>query len=306
MKAKQLSEVRDIVNSAKFRSWFDTLVKARLAAREAQLRHEELLTQIHLMEFRAELAQRNATDTLYRAAGHEDAAAAIQAESSDLENKSLNLVGEYERQRALCTELWGAMGAAETPDRAPDARARKLREEYERETAKKNRMWEEVENLWAMSLEKNLAVVENKAKGKRVRRESETLFANAEKANASAQALKSDGERSAREREKADEAVLALMSGAAAEFDAIVHEDFLYWSQRENNKAVYVSPLFNDSSNYNLELNACRIYQCSSERGVDFLEPIVETAVRGSRVDTRLDDFFVKGRAQAGTSSQNG
>lgn len=295
MKAKQLSEVRETVNSEKFRAWFDALGKARLAAREAQLRHEELLTQIHLMEFRAELAQRNATDTLYRAAAHEDAAEQMQAEASELENKSLELVGEFEKQRSLCTELWGAVGAAEQSEKN-ESRIKRLREEYERETAKKNRMWEEVETMWSMSLEKNLAVVENKAKAKRVRRESETLFAAAEKAKASANALKSDGEKGAREREAAESAVRDLMSRAGNEFDAIVHEDFLYWPQRENNKQVYVSPLFSDSQNYNLELQACCIYQCSSERGVDFLEPIVD-GKGGGAADTRLDDFFLKGRA---------
>ena len=79
MKARQLSEVREVLNSEPFRSWFDALGKARMAAREATLRPEELLTQVHLMEFRAELAQKNATDTLYRAGAYEDAAAAAQA-----------------------------------------------------------------------------------------------------------------------------------------------------------------------------------------------------------------------------------
>lgn len=303
MKSKQLSEVREIVNSERFRSWFDALGKARMAAREAALRHEELLTQVHLMEFRAELAQKNATDTLYKAGGYEDAASASQAEATDLENKSLELVGEFEDQRKLCSELWAAMTAAEeqaggTKDRASEARLKKAREEYERETAKKNRMWEDVESMWSASLEKNLAVVENRAKGRRVRRESEGLFANAEKSAKSAHALKTESEQTARDQEKAEEAVRDLMGKARSTFDAIVHEDFLYWPVRENNKTVFVTPLFSDNLSYNIELKACAIYQCSRERGVEFMEPVVEQH-KATRVDTRLDDFFLRGRPVA-------
>lgn len=300
MKAKQLSEVREMVNSERFRSWFDSLGKARVAAREAVLRHEELLTQVHLMEFRAELAQKNATDTLYKAGAYEDTAAAAQAEATDLENKSMELVGEFEDQRKLCSELWAAMTAAETApstikDRAAETRLKKTREEYERETAKKNRMWEDVEAMWSASLEKNLAVVENRVKGKKVRRESEFLFVNAEKSARSAASLKSESDSTARDRENAEEAVKELMGRARSTFDAIVHEDFLYWSVRENNKMVFVTPLFSDSQSYNIELRSCSLYQCSRDRGVEFLEPVVETA-KVLKADTRLDDFFLMGR----------
>lgn len=304
MKARQLSEVRETVNSERFRSWFDALGKARVAAREASFRHDELLTQVHLMEFRSELAQKNASDTLYRAGGYEDAASGAQAEATDLENKSLELLGEFEDQRKLCTDLWAQMSAMEQdhegkqPDRQTESRLRKLRDEYERETAKKNRMWEDVEALWGASLEKNLAVVENRVKSQRVKRESEVLFATAEKSAKSASALKTESEETARQQERAEAAVRELMGRARDAFDAIVHEDFLYWPQRENNKMAWLTPLFSDNVNYNIEMKACSIYQCSRERGVAFLEPVMG-APKSGRVDTRLDDFFLKGRPAA-------
>jgi hypothetical protein len=303
VKAKQLAEVREVVNSEDFRSWFDALGKARMHARETQLRNEELLTQVHLMEFRSEMAQKNATDTLYRAASYDDAAAEVQAEATDLENKSLELVGEFERQRGVCSDLWSNMSAVEQQldqnpgGRSADARLRRLREDYERETVKKNRLWEDVEGLWGMSLEKNLAVVENQAKSRRVRKESEVLFAAAELSKYSALALKQESEAAAREQERAQAAVKQMMAKARSHFETIVHEDFLYWPQRDNNKRVFVTPLFNDSTNYNIELKACAVYQCNRDRGVAFLEPVVEVP-RTARVDTRLDDFFLKGRPQ--------
>ena len=64
---------------------------------------------------------------------------------------------------------------------------------------------------------------------------------------------------------------------------------------------VYLTPLFSDSSNFNLELKACAIYQCGRTRGVEFLEPVV-SVVKPDGTDTRLDDFFLKGRPVAAAS----
>lgn len=301
MKARQLSEAKEILNSERFRTWFDALGKARIRLREAVLRHEELLTQVHMMEFRAELKQKNATDTLYNAGESEDSAAGAQAEATALENKSLELVGEFERQRALCSELWASMSAQEGEseqhsDRASD-KLRRAREEYERETARKNRLWEDVEALWSTSLEKNLAVVELRMKAARTRKESEVLFGDADKSARAAAAIKHESEQMAREREEADAGVRELMARARNSFDAIVHEEFMYWPQQENNKMVWVCPLFSDQQTYNIELKACQVYQASRQRGVAFLEPVVE--VPQQRQDTRLEDFFLKGRHAA-------
>ncbi|MEW5853879.1 MAG: hypothetical protein AB2A00_34210 [Myxococcota bacterium] len=300
MKAKQLPEVREIVNSELFRSWFDALTKARLAAREASLRHDEVLTQVHLMEFRAELAQKKAMDALYRSGDYENASAQMQAEASELENKSLEVVGQFEKQRVMCTELWVALTKAEEQN---DPRAKRIKDDYERETAKKTLLWEEVESLWAASLAKNLAMIENRAKGKRVRKESEQLFANAEQGSRSAAALKAETQESARALEQAEEAVRDLMNKGRTQFDAVVHEDFLYWAAREN-KLVYVVPLFSDSEHYNIELTACTVYQCERTRGVEFLEPVMEPQ-KATRVDTRLDDFFLKDRPKVKREKQD-
>ncbi len=299
MKAKQLSEVKDLLNSERFRTWYDGLGKARVRAREAVLRHEELLTQVHLMEFRAELKQKNASDTLYKAGEYEDAASSAEAEATNLENKSLELVGDFERQRGLCSELWAAMSALEqqadgNKDRGLEARLKRSREEYERETARKNRLWEDVEAMWNASLEKSLAYMEQQVKARRVRKESEALFSDADKSTRSASAIKAESDGTAKDREVAETALKELMGTARSSFDAYVHEEFMYWPQQENNKQVWVVPLFSDHASYNLELKACQVYQASRQRGVQFLEPVVET--RQSLEDTRLADFFTKGR----------
>src|SRR3954469_4815498 len=99
MKQKRLTEVRSLIASADFKQWWDQLNAVRDALREAEARYEELLGQCTLMEFRAELSQKNAIDTLYRAGEHEDTAANMLFEATELENKSFKGVGEFEEQR---------------------------------------------------------------------------------------------------------------------------------------------------------------------------------------------------------------
>src|SRR6185436_14523554 len=160
---------------------------------DAAARYEELLAQTTLMEFRAELSQKNAIDTLYRAGEHEDTAANMLFEATDLENKSFKAVGEFEEQRFRASETWYRLGASEKKvDEAKDKKVSdaelraaeraftQVSEEYERENARKLRLWDEVERLWARSAEVNLLVAEERALGKKVRKQAEGLFALAE------------------------------------------------------------------------------------------------------------------------------
>src|SRR5512138_325742 len=113
MKARRLTEVRQLLASPEFKGWWETLVKARQGRDDAQERHEELLSQAMLMDFRAELAQKNAIDTLYRAGELEDTAAKMQAESQALDNASFKVVADFEGQRIHASEVWYRACAAE-------------------------------------------------------------------------------------------------------------------------------------------------------------------------------------------------
>ena len=319
VKAKWLSEVQEILNNESFRSWFEELERVRQDLRWATERYEDLLAQANMAEFRSELAQKNAIDTLYRASEYEDSAARMLAEATDLENRSMENLGAYEEQRMRTSELWFRVEALEHElDEAQragnDARARDLerqlrraREEYERESAKKQRLWDEVEALWSISLEKNLSLFERRMKGKLVRRQAEKLFQKAEEAKKKAEALKADADEVARERERLEEQVNELIDEARERFEAVIHEDFMYWQQRENDKRVWVAPLFSDLNNYNITFQACRVYQCDRSRGVEFLEPIIG-ADKVPQDDPRLDEFFLQGRKRAsgGRSSEGG
>src|SRR5262252_2781558 len=113
MKQKRLAELRTLLTSDDFSQWWKDLTDSRNALADAEASYDELLAQTTLMEFRAELTQKNAIDTLYRAGEHEDTAANMLFEATDLENKSLKGVGEFEEQRFRTSEAWYRLGASE-------------------------------------------------------------------------------------------------------------------------------------------------------------------------------------------------
>ena len=88
MKPKRLSEVRALITDPEFHQWWTELVSARESMKNTQERYNELLAQTTLMEFRAELTQKNAIDTLYRAGESEDQAAGMLHDATELENRS--------------------------------------------------------------------------------------------------------------------------------------------------------------------------------------------------------------------------
>src|SRR3954468_19528291 len=106
MKQKRLNEVRALIASPDFQQWWAQLNASRDALKESETRFEELLGQGTLMEFRAELTQKNAIDTLYRAGEHEDTAANMLFESNELENKSFKGVEDFEEHRIRASDTW--------------------------------------------------------------------------------------------------------------------------------------------------------------------------------------------------------
>ncbi len=193
------------MSTPEFTEWWSQLQSARTAMREALEKYDELLAQVTLMEFRAELTQKNAIDTLYKAGEHEDTAANMLFEATDLENKSFRGVGEFEEQRFRASEAWYRLGASER--KLAEAKERKhadgdtksaeralaeAQAEYERENTRKLKAWDEVERLWARSAEVSLLVAEERALGKKVRKEAEGLFFLAEERKKRAKDLKAD------------------------------------------------------------------------------------------------------------------
>ncbi len=315
MKPKRLSEVRSLLSHPEFLEWWGELVAARQASAAAQERYDELLAQTSLMEFRAELTQKNAIDTLYRAGEAEDGAASMVFEATELENRSFRVIAEFEEQRFKVSDLWYKLGASdkvleesreahvkqptkrtETESKTAERAQRAAAADYERETARKNRLWDEVERIWAKSAEVSLLVAEQRGRGKKVRKEAEALFALAEERKQKSKALRADAD-------KAQEAVAAaqaktkgLLDQAKERFGCAAGADFLYFRQKGNQKLAFCIPLVEDADSYNVEVKPLSIYSVERQRGVSFLEPARDEAPSSEEGDRRFEEYFLTGR----------
>ncbi len=333
MKARRLSEVRQQVASPEFKGWWEALLKVRQARDDARERHDELLSQAMLMDFRAELAQKNAIDTLYRAGELEDSAAKMAAESQELDNASFKVVADFEEQRIRASEIWYRACAAEKQAEllredlvqrrarlaAPSGPAQKkeleaeiaraeaevkrverahvqLQQENERQLSAKNRLWEEVERIWARSMELALLMAERRTQGKKVRVEAERLFKQAEDRKQRAHKLRAEAEEIARERESAESKMAEAMKEACERFGCAQGDEFAYFRQKESPKRAWCVALVEDGQSYNIEVKPTAVYDIDQKRGVEFLEPAVEVRSSDAEGDRRFEDYFLKGR----------
>ena len=315
MKPKRLAEVRTLVAHPEFQQWWAELVSAREAASEAQERYDELLAQTTLMEFRAELTQKNAIDTLYRAGECEDSAASMLFEATELENRSFRVIAEFEEQRFKVSDLWYKLGASdkaleearELHTKQPGKRTEgelKLAEraqnaasaEYERETARKNRLWEEVERIWGKSAEVSLLVAEQRGRGRKVRKEAEGLFALAEQRKQKTKELRAEAEKASAAVAAAQAKTRELLDQARERFGCATGSDFLYFRQKDNQKLAFCIPLVEDHDSYNVEVKPLSIYSVERQRGVSFLEPARADTPSAEEGDKRFEEYFLTGR----------
>src|SRR3954471_5127854 len=168
MRPVRLSEVRKLLSQTDFQDWWEQLRSVLDDLQKAQNRWHQSLRDAAVSELTAELAQKNAIDTLYRAGECEDADATLSSEATDAENAAFQLVSQYEDLRIHVSEAWYRLGALEksveerkeaaaappsgkkaeealrTAMRAQDA----AQEEYERLAARKGEVWERVEATW--------------------------------------------------------------------------------------------------------------------------------------------------------------
>ena len=309
MKPKRLQELKELVASPLFREWWNQVLGARLALADTQARYDELLAQATLMEFRSELTQKNAIDTLYQAGEREDASATLLFEATDLENRSFRQVSDFEEQRIKASDLWYRLGAAERV--LEEAKAKNLTgpelktaernhqaaaHEYERESTRKQRLWEEVERLWTRSTEVGLLVSEERHQGKKVRRDAEGLFALAEERKTRAKELKVEAEGLAKAVDTA-KAQLATTFGKAREnFGCSVGTDFIYFRAKDDSSSAFAVAMTDDRDSYNIEVQALVIYSVDKQKGVSFLEPARPPRGTTDEGDRRIEDYFLKGR----------
>lgn len=320
MQAKNFAEVKELVGSPEFQGWARDLATALAAEDESAQKFDELLTQSTMLDFRAELAQKNAIDTLYKAGECEDAAARLFADATDIENRSFEVVATFEEQRLKVSEIWYRMGAleksvvelrertqalrtqkqegeaavAEASLRKQEREHRQVHADYERETQRKTRLWEEVERMWAQSAELNLMVSEKRLQGRKVRVRAERLFREAEERKVGSKRLRAEADQQSATRGVHRKRVQELLRDARERFGCAVGDEFLYWRQREDKDGAYCVPLIDDAESYNVDVHRLAIYRLHRQRGVEFLEPILQS--EGQATEGRVDAFLLTGR----------
>lgn len=332
LKAHRLAEIKELLASRELQAWWEALEQARAGLQRATEQYDELLTQAMLMDFRAELAQKNAIDTLYRSGEYEDAAASLLADSTELENQSFKSVSDFEELRYRASESWYKLGAAERQlDELRDQLAalatqreksqggarrelesrlsqkeheiklserahRQMHADYEREAARKARIWDEVERIWARSAEMSLTMAEKKMQARKVRREAEQLFAQAEERKQRATALRAQADEAAAAREKASQLAKEVLGQARERFGCAVGDEFLYFRERDQSQRALAVALVADSTTFNIEVKPLGIYSVDRSRGVSFLEPAVESPPSVEEGDRRFEAYFLHDR----------
>src|SRR6266542_3461094 len=240
MRSVRLGELRELLQSPAFGAWWSDWQSAVASVREARVRQEDLLSQSELMALRSELAQRAAVEAFSGSGEAEDDGTRCSAEAQTLENRALELVGEYEEQRFRTSDLWVRLGGAEKtleerraaaagrPKEGQRPRGRGegalrdaerqhqlLGEEYAAADRKRARLWEEVEAAWAASFERSLVGAEHGLVARRIRRDAERLFAEAEERRARAKQLAAEADAAGLELREAEARQAALLGALA-------------------------------------------------------------------------------------------
>lgn len=315
MKPRRLLELRTLLSHPDFQEWWSALSQRRGELVTARARYEELLSQTTLMEFRAELTQKNAIDTLYRAGELEDVAASMVAEAQGLENRSMSVLAEFEEHRFITSEFWYRLGAAEktleekreahlgAPSKKTEQElkaAEKTHREatfgHEREEEKKRRLWDEVEGIWARSAEVSLLVSEHRLRGRKVRREAEGMFGLAEERKVRAKELRAEADGAARAVEAQEREIKALLDSAREQFSCAPGTEFLFFRRKDNQKLSWALSLIEDRENFNVEVKALAVYSVDKQRGVSFLEPARSDSPSMEEGDRRFEQYFLSGR----------
>jgi len=316
MKPKHLSEVLDLIQAPEFLQWWGDVQRVRAETGQAQQRYDLLLSEATLLEFKAELSQKNAIDTLYRAGECEDGAANMLFEATELENRSYRAISDFEEQRFKVSELWYRLGASEKmleEKREAHAQAtkksegelrdaerahRSLSDEFEKQTARKNQLWEEVEQIWAHSAEVNLLVAEQRFRGMKIRKEAEALFALAEERKRQSVELRAQAEAASSACEAAQARVKSKLNQAREMFGCAIGSEFLYFQQKNDQKTAFCVPLVEDHDHHNVEVSPLSVYLVDKQRGVFFLEPAPRERPSSDETDRRFEDYFLRGRTE--------
>lgn len=320
MKLVRLGDLRELLHGAAFATWWTEYRRALASLLDASLRHGDLVSQSETMLVRSELAQRAAVDAFSRAGDEDDEGTRAASEAQTLENRALELVGEYEEQRIRTSDLWVRLGGAEravderrdvpakgaardgararaqgkTALRGAERQQQALRKQYDAEDRKRSRLWEQVEAAWTASFARSLLAAEHGLAARHVRREAERLFAEAEERRGRAKQLAAEAEAAGRDRAEAEKRRGALVAAARESFGCLAGDRFLYWRHADDKRAAFAVALADDEDGGGVQVKALDVYTVGRQRGVAVLEPAREApGLAAEERDRRFEEYLL-------------
>lgn len=131
MKAKKISELRELLRSEEFAEWYRGYNELGEKQRNAEQHREDILAQVNMLSFKAEFLQNNGDETIFRAAECEDSSARSLAEFTAIENDSFDTLSGFEIQRMATTESLGALHMRENNQEETRRQVSELRAKVE-------------------------------------------------------------------------------------------------------------------------------------------------------------------------------
>ena len=317
MRAVRLGELRELLESAAFGTWWAEWQRAIAARDEARARHDDLVAQAELMAHRSEIVQRAGVEAFSTSGAVEDEGTRWTAQAHAEENRALALVGEFEQQRTRTSEAWMRLGgadkvleerrealasdrtrtreAAEAALRDAERQRQGIAAEYEAADGKRRRLWDDAETAWATSLERSLLGAEQGVLARRIRRDAEKLFAEAEERRLRARQLSGDAAAAVRELRDAEARLAGLRASACEQLGCVAGPSFLYWRHHDDKRSAFAVSLAAHAEERDAPLKALGVYVVGRQRGV--AAPEVARDGAGSSAeerDRRLDRLLAR------------
>lgn len=106
MATRSETEVRELIESEPFNTWYRRYKQLRRAIATARDEQDTLRLQVEVAALQAEYGQRIAEETLFAAGERSDQATAATAEVATIENLAYEELSQFEQERRVSTRCW--------------------------------------------------------------------------------------------------------------------------------------------------------------------------------------------------------
>lgn len=293
-----------LLETQQFKSWFAELSGLYHRLQLLEVAIERAGEACSEAVFRCDYWREIAEEALLRSADLRNTCQNLRSEIARLENRAFEQLAAFEVARELATALWERITAIEHrcddhPAEASRVRAKarfrgelkKLRTEYAAANEQKEALWHAEETLWLKVAERTLMIPELEVRANRLESRYGVLMHRVEELESRASSLNGELADERDDLSEVQKQIARLRAAARASFSCLCHEDFLYWPSGDDSRLVLVVALSGNTKDYNIEVRSGQMYQCDTEKGVRYLEPLSVGSGEVER-DERLIRFF--------------